>query len=219
MPSSRLHFSPFHSLFYWLTSMKYQNEQDKNRRRPLTPASRFFWVVFFGLYWTSILLKSQGEWQPNETDQKPPRHKYSREHRQRYKRCRVCVGEWSYMNGEEKSGVIEEISGSDGSGKEQYGWMKRQEMDWQEDSGWKVEREERRYRRRRRDEEAERNVKARCSRWGKGGKKCMVKHTDIFAPLLILLTPNNQTGIPDPKAQGGDKTLNVKYWRGTFSAS
>lgn len=39
----------FHSLFYWLTSMKYQNEQDKNRRRPLTPASRFF--VFF---WVSI---------------------------------------------------------------------------------------------------------------------------------------------------------------------
>lgn len=36
-------YPPFHSIFNWLTSLKYQKQEDKNRHRPLTPTSDSFW--------------------------------------------------------------------------------------------------------------------------------------------------------------------------------
>ena len=75
----------FCSILIWLTSVKHQMEEGKNRRRPLTPTCHFF-----ALYWISILFKSQGGCQPNKTNPKPLKHKYSPKHCKWYKR-RVCV--------------------------------------------------------------------------------------------------------------------------------
>lgn len=98
--------------------MKYQNEQDKNRCRPLTPASRFFFFV--------VSIEHQYYLNPKENGSQTRPIKSLQDINTAANtandiRGAECVGEWSYTNGGEKPGVIEEISGSDGSGKEQDG--------------------------------------------------------------------------------------------------